>query len=279
MFLARVGRVVRPMLASPGKTMHEAVKFAVDDAYELTPKMDGTRLAVTVGERGAIGWARSGDMAKIPSAVAENIPYIPGMTLDGELLGDVYVVFDAPTYPNMVDGLTLDRRRFWLEAMFDGWDLRGPGSHVRLCPRAVTLDEKADMIHRIDVGRGEGLVAKRLDSTYQEGVRSRDWIKLKRHHTIDCVVTWLGDPKHNMGLAVYRDGNLVDVGECGTLTGEGLAAKVGDVVEVRVLYASDSGRLVQPTLPKLRADKQPHECTWDQIEAAATNKNLVLEMT
>ena len=266
------------MLASPGKTLDEAVKFAVDDNYELTPKMDGTRLLVAV-DQDVSGWSRNGEAARIPAPIHAALQAVPGVVLDGELLGDVYVVFDAPTLPVHGPDAPLSERRSNLEQLFQLWN---PGPHIRLCPNAVLLDDKADLIATVNHGRGEGLVAKHLNSPYTFGARTRDWIKLKRHHTIDCVVAWLGrdhGEKHNMGLVVYRDGEPVDVGECGTLTGEGLHAKVGDVVEVRVLYASASGRLVQPTLPKMRPDKTPEECTWDQIEAAATNKNLVLEMT
>lgn len=265
------------MLASPGRSMNEAVGYALDDNYQLTPKMDGTRLAIEIDGNGRPhGWSRNGETTRIPGAVAGELGGLAGVTLDGELLGDTYVVFDAPVLPVHGMDAPLHERRSNLETLYRLWQ---PGPAVRLAPAAVCLDDKADMIARVDRGRGEGLVAKHLGSGYQPGVRSKEWIKLKRHHSVDCEVVYLGTEKKNMGLVVYRDGVPVDVGECGRLTGDGPRVKVGDVVEVRVLYATENGRLVQPTLPRLRGDKTPAECTWDQIEAAATNKNLVLEMT
>ena len=37
----------------------------------------------------------------------------------------------------------------------------------------------------------EGIMAKRKSSVYREGVRSRDWLKIKNIKTQDCVVIWL----------------------------------------------------------------------------------------
>lgn len=44
---------------------------------------------------------------------------------------------------------------------------------------------------------------------------------------------------------------------------------------MRVVYVSDDDRLIQPTLPTLRDDKRPDECTIDQMATARTNKNLL----
>ena len=35
---------------------------------------------------------------------------------------------------------------------------------------------------------GQGIMAKRLASTYQPGIRSRDWVKVKKHLTLDLIV-------------------------------------------------------------------------------------------
>ena len=49
----------------------------------------------------------------------------------------------------------------------------------------------------------EGVVAKRADRGYAQG-RGRDWVKIKRYRTVDCVVIGvagdLGTPKLVLGL-------------------------------------------------------------------------------
>jgi hypothetical protein len=53
---------------------------------------------------------------------------------------------------------------------------------------------------------------------------------------------------------------------------------VGDVVTVILLYSTDDNRLYQPTMPKIRLDKAPEECGWDQLDLCRTNKNTVFSL-
>ena len=69
----------------------------------------------------------------------------------------------------------------------------------------------------------EGMVAKRADSTYQPGRRSRDWLKIKAWRTQSCVIVGYtsgqGRRKEHLGaliLAVMRGGRLVHCGQVGT---------------------------------------------------------------
>ncbi|MGA7088567.1 MAG: DNA ligase D [Candidatus Dormiibacterota bacterium] len=68
----------------------------------------------------------------------------------------------------------------------------------------------------------EGLVAKRIDSSYLPGKRSREWLKLKARPTQDCVICGYvpGQGRRaRLGalvLGVYAGGQLVDAGRVGT---------------------------------------------------------------
>jgi len=69
----------------------------------------------------------------------------------------------------------------------------------------------------------EGIIAKRLDSTYQPGARSPAWVKVKAFRTMDCVIGgWTagqGGRASTLGallLGVYREGKLEPVGHVGT---------------------------------------------------------------
>ena len=62
----------------------------------------------------------------------------------------------------------------------------------------------------------EGIVAKRLDSTYQPGARSPAWVKIKAFRTMECVIGgWTagqGGRTKTLGallLGIYRDGKLM----------------------------------------------------------------------
>jgi bifunctional non-homologous end joining protein LigD len=69
----------------------------------------------------------------------------------------------------------------------------------------------------------EGIIAKRLDSTYKSGRRTRDWLKLKTENTDEFVVAGYtrgaGRRAGTFGalvLGVYEDGALRYVGNVGT---------------------------------------------------------------
>jgi DNA ligase D-like protein (predicted ligase)/DNA ligase D-like protein (predicted 3'-phosphoesterase) len=69
----------------------------------------------------------------------------------------------------------------------------------------------------------EGIIAKRRNSTYQPGVRSPDWLKIKHVKTCDCVVfgytKGTGNRKDTFGallIGLYDEGVPVYIGRVGT---------------------------------------------------------------
>lgn len=74
------------------------------------------------------------------------------------------------------------------------------------------------------VERGlEGVMAKRIDSPYLIGKRSRYWLKIKKTSTLDCVVCgitkgegWREKYFGSLILGCYIDGKLTYVGKVGT---------------------------------------------------------------
>jgi bifunctional non-homologous end joining protein LigD len=143
----------------------------------------------------------------------------------------------------------------------------------------------------------EGVVAKRLDSRYQPGKRSRDWLKVKTHQRQEFLVAGYtrgeGRRSNSLGalvLAVRRGNELVWAGNCGTGFTEQEIARLlkklrslerelapfrepprmprvrrGDVtwvepelvVEVEFVEWTRDGRLRAPSYKGLREDKRP----------------------
>src|SRR3977135_1461133 len=71
------------------------------------------------------------------------------------------------------------------------------GTDVLQAEPGEVLDnpDRLELLFEDALGRGlEGLVVKRVDSTYQAGARNFNWVKLKKHSrgaledTIDCVM-------------------------------------------------------------------------------------------
>lgn len=271
-----------PMLATPPKGV-TATELLEDDRWAMDIKADGIRCAVMIAEGKVSIYGRDGQhlTKRPPAAVTTQLHWL-GMestyVLDGELVDGTLYLFDMPVAGELVGPYhPWYARRAALDTLLEQWP-KGSGV-VRGVPYATTYEDKLALIDQVVTGRGEGLVAKRIESTYREGVRSRDWVKVKRHHEVDCVVMWLGTAKANMGVGVYRDGELVEVAEVGRLTGDGARCVLGSVISVRCAYSTATNKLIQPTLPRLRCDKAAVECGIDQLDATRTNPLLLAEIT
>jgi ATP-dependent DNA ligase len=94
----------------------------------------------------------------------------------------------------------------------------------------------------------------------------KNWLKLKFRHTVDCIVynKWRKG-KTAVSLALIEDGDLVDVG--GLSVPEPILDRlqVGDVVEVDFFRLTSNRKLYHASFQRWRTDKDPHECTFDQI--------------
>ena len=144
-------------------------------------------------------------------------------------------------------------------------------------------------------------MAKRIDSPYRQGQRSREWLKVKRVRTVDCVVVGYtkgtGNRAESFGailLGLYDKYTLTFVGRAGTgftdkSLRELLAAfrphetdeqqvtvpdipsnstwlKTELVAEIGYQNLTDDNRLRAPRFIRLRTDKTPGDCTITQVK-------------
>jgi bifunctional non-homologous end joining protein LigD len=159
----------------------------------------------------------------------------------------------------------------------------------------------------------EGLVAKRLDSVYRPGARSRDWLKVKSVARQEFVLGgWIpgkGKRRESIGallLGVYEpDGSLRYVGRVGSGLGEAELERLSRllavlerptspftsganpprdaifseprlVVEVEFAQWTSAGSLRQPSYKGLREDKAPEQVVREDLAeepAAAGSTN------
>lgn len=97
--------------------------------------------------------------------------------------------------------------------------------------------------------------------------RTKDWLKVKFYREVDCVVTARNTGACNAYLAVYDDrGHLTQIGSASMIGKPD--AKVGDVVEVKYLSWRAGGALVQPSVLRIRPDKQAEDCSVSQLVPA-----------
>lgn len=241
-------------------------------------KVDGDRLLVHVDEGKVHCMSRTHRPLNcgriIPKAFDSFVGTGIRWVFDGEYLDGHYYVFDLIEAGDIVTPQhKFSERRAVLEKFLGKADLP---PCVTLLPSYPDVEGKLNLALTVRREKGEGLVFKRLDAPYI-GKRSTDILKVKFRKEIDCVVSELGrDGKANMVLVVYdADGKTVEISECTALAGDKDRIQVGDVVTVTYLYAQEENRrLVQPTLPRIRHDKLPSECTIDQL--VFTSKRVFL---
>jgi bifunctional non-homologous end joining protein LigD len=140
--------------------------------------------------------------------------------------------------------------------------------------------------------RLEGVVAKKKNSTYQEGIRSESWLKIKFHQTIDAIVLGFSETKRkisSLALGLCQDGDVVFIGKVGTgfndtfienfstqlqkitttesstlLPQEIIPVKPRFVAEVEYLEFTPDRKLRAPVFKRLRDDKKVSECRFPE---------------
>ncbi|MDU0292305.1 ATP-dependent DNA ligase [Saccharothrix longispora] len=220
-FRLEVGRPVRPMLASPAESLHDALAELGDCVVEH--KFDGARVQVHRDGDDVRIFTRT--LREITSTVPELVELVRGLpctsvVLDGETLALTDDGKPRPFQETMsrfgalLDAASAGRstsarntRELLLSPFFfdclhlDGVDLldeplrdrlaalrRVAGDHV--VPGAVEPDEAtAAGVQAQALAAGhEGVMVKSLDSVYAAGRRGRAWQKVKPVHTLDLVV-------------------------------------------------------------------------------------------
>lgn len=236
-----------------------------DSNWWVQQKLDGDRVLFHVKDGAVTALNRNGEIRVnlVPAKVSRQFE-IPGeWVFDGELMADgTYWLFDLPVAePHINPSHPYEYRLVVLERLFAGW---GPDPCVRLLPTARTAAAKTALIEATMAANGEGVIFKDTRAPYRQGKRSNAMLKAKYVKTADCVVSDIGrDGRANCHVSLFDRGREVEVGSVPT---EGKPrVHIGDVVEVRYLYASDDRRLVQARMVRVRTDKYPTDCTMDQL--------------
>jgi bifunctional non-homologous end joining protein LigD len=204
----------------------------------------------------------------------------------------VYVVFDIlekDAVP-LVDLPLTERKEILKNSVKEG-------KHVLL---SDFVEEKGEAYYRVALEKGlEGVMAKKKDSTYEPGVRSGNWLKIKKLRSCDCVIFGYtkgsGARAETFGallLGLYGDKKPVYVGKVGTGFSQAVLEKLSErfqqlktgkapfsldipdevtwlkpelICEIGYQMVTHDMRLRMPRFLGLREDKLPSECTLDQI--------------
>ncbi|MGH2760809.1 MAG: non-homologous end-joining DNA ligase [Actinomycetota bacterium] len=314
---------MKPMLADPG---HEPFD---DEAWTFEPKFDGVRTLAYVSTEGTRLMSRTGrDQTATYPELANLATFVNSINavLDGEIVA--LTKEGRPSFELLQQRLNLSsptdiariRQRIpvhlyvfdilWL----DGRDLTGLALTERRerLREAVTETGPVSLTYSSDAAGTaffqavkqlglEGMIAKRLDSTYQQGMRTKDWRKVKAMRTQDFVILgWTTGSSSSSSafgsllVGAFGDGRLRWMGHVGTgFTGrvrEKLQRKLEELVigkpaidepevaalrdahwvrpelvcEVEYLEITSSGKLRAPSFKALRPDIPPEDCILER---------------
>ena len=269
-------RTYAPMLATPSEKPPTGKGWC----YEV--KWDGYRTLCVRHEGEAMLTSRAGnDLTDRFATVARALPRAlrtPACVADGEVCA--LDEEGRPSFAAMQQGTgTL------VVYLFDLLEVEGtPLLDLPLTERRERLRELVDtgggtvrFSEAFEDGRAlmaaakeqglEGVVAKRADSPYQPGKRTRDWLKVKTKQRQELIIVGYtrgeGRRSSTLGalvLAVRRGEELVWAGNCGTGFDE---AEIERLLErLRPLERPDSPLTVVPKMPRVKKS----DVVWVQPE-------------
>lgn len=255
-------------LAQP-LNLNKIDQYVKNDNWWFEQKLDGIRLGLVIEDGEVVGWNRRGNRVNLKPAVKEPFEGLnKRWVLDGELIDERYYIFDLlEGQGNVLHAAPYSARRAALETVYHR--IVTPDTRtVFLLQTHRTVQEKADLTAWCKKNGAEGIMVKNADGLYHPGLRSPDMLKAKFVKTVDAVVSEVGRKgKQAVGISVYDDsGTLVEI--CGCKVTERVLNQimVGDVVEIRYLYATADNRIYQPCFLRFRDDKDAVDCTIDQLE-------------
>ncbi|WP_108671498.1 DNA ligase D [Peribacillus acanthi] len=141
----------------------------------------------------------------------------------------------------------------------------------------------------------EGMVMKKADSFWEEGVRTRNWLKKKNKKEVDCWIYSYNRENGYFDIAVFHNNEIQIIGRCKngltqhehtTLSqavmsnaykqqGEVFFIEPSIVMTVAYLHIYDQD-LREPEFVSFKLDKEAEQCTWKEFIAnSVTFSNLI----
>jgi bifunctional non-homologous end joining protein LigD len=301
---AKVVTRLRPQLAHRG-TWEDKIGNPLWVGEE---KFDGTRYLAAFTRSGVRILSRRGieKTDRLPKLVAELSGWwdrgdiLTGTVLDGEVVAGSFSetislvnslgsrgVDTRSRYRYMVFDILRDGRdwcteqefrvrRLRLDRLFDVLQFSEGDGIAQLTPQ-FNSDDFDETLGTIWEAGGEGMIIKDLDGRYEQGKRSRSWIKVKAVQTADGVITGFtpGEGKYSgtIGAIVigqYRNGEFVKrMCHASGMTdqlryelGSNQEKYVGRVIEFAFQNKTDESYR-HPRFKRFRDDKSGKECTWE----------------
>lgn len=244
-----------PMLANVADEKR-AEELLDDPNWGMQCKYDGERVMVSLRRSAILASNRKGEARPLTApveAALKKLLIMPDFSddretvVDGELMGDVYVIYDLITLRDVdVKPMSCEERYFNLE------ELLKDHSHL-LAPMAWTSVEKRAMLAKAGAEGWEGVMFRDLTARYAVG-RSAALLKHKFWATATCRVLTINSTTRSIQIALRNAAGDEEFAGNVTVPVNQDIPDLDGLVEVRYLYAHEGGSLYQPTLIRPRDD-------------------------
>jgi bifunctional non-homologous end joining protein LigD len=187
--------------------------------------------------------------------------------LDTEDMGDHLVIFDLIVPVEDEKPLTFEERADMLILLDLGIQ------HLKIVELRVDVPQKMasyvalkNFVQRAEENNEEGVVIRDGNSIYTPGKPNSGGtaLKLKFWKSATCIVESVHPTKRSIGLGMYPQGDH-PVGNC-TIPANHEIPNVGDLVEIRYLYAYRGGSLYQPIYEGIRNDLSIEAACESQLQ-------------
>lgn len=257
----------------------EVYSYINNDDWYAQPKLDGVRFLLKKQKQFITGYNRKGVQVAFPIEIFESVKasdaYYDGgcadFLLDGELIGDVYYVFDILEYDDEdIRDKSVENRMSILRDFYPDIE----SDHIQFVDVTIGTKNKENLYETLQKNNKEGIVFKSRFATYTPGRPNSGglYLKNKFYSTISCFVSEI-NAKRSIKLSVKdKTNNLwISIGNCTIPVNHDIPAP-GDIVEIKYLYAYKNGSLYQPIYLGVRVDLDENDAIIDQIKFKSENE-------
>jgi bifunctional non-homologous end joining protein LigD len=250
---------ILPQLLNP---ILDAQPFIGDDSYIAQEKKDGERRMIIADITSGVvkGLNKKGQEVPVSKEIEDSIKN--NCILDGEIVGRTLFVFDI---------LSLEKRDLMSLPCIERIEILNSlnfGDFVKVVETVYTAQEKQELLDKLKSERREGIVFKHKQAPYTVGrpASGGTQVKFKFYKTATFIVVNATKDKRSVGLELIDNATQerVFMGKV-TIPPNYDVPEVGELVEVRYLYAYKGGAVYQPIYLGKRPDSDLTDATMVQI--------------
>lgn len=245
-----------------------------DPAWCLQQKHDGHRRGMGLTSADRFSSNRKGLAVPFPQEVSlafDAIADLFPLTVDGELMGTAYVIFDVRVIGGEdVSGMSCCDRLLRMETIKTAL-MAANVECVQVVETAYSTADKLALLARMKHDKQEGVVAKRLSAPYVEGKPASmgDQLKFPFRKDVTVIVISHHATKRSIGLGLLDEqGTVINVGNC-SIPANASIPHIDDLVDINYLHAYKGGSIYQPIYKGVRDDIDRAECTLARLQYKA----------